>query len=82
VTTNQFKSTLHAEPFVPFVVHLADGRSIPVKHREFAMLAPSGRTVVIYQPDDTMNLVDLLLVTDLETQVGTAKRRRRGTNGS
>ena len=82
MTTNQFKSTLHAEPFVPFVVHLADGRSHSVNHREFAIVAPSGRTAVIYQPDDTMNLVDLLLVTDLEIAGGAAKRRRRGTNGS
>jgi hypothetical protein len=81
VTTDKFKATLHTEPFVPFVVHLAEGRSIPVNHREFAILAPSGRTVVIFQPDDTMNMVDLLLVTDLETQGG-AKRRRRGSNGS
>jgi hypothetical protein len=28
--------------------------------------APSGRTVIIYQSDDSFNVVDLLLVTDLE----------------
>jgi len=79
---SRFKAKLHAEPFVPFVVHLADGRAIPVNHREFAMLAPSGRTVAIYQPDDAVNIVDLLLVTDLEIPGGVAKRRKRGTNGS
>jgi hypothetical protein len=81
VISSQFKVALHAEPFVPFVVHLADGRSIPVNHRELAMVAPSGRTVAIYQSDDAVNVVDMLLIADLETQ-GTAKRRRRGTNGS
>ena len=30
------------------------------------MTAPSGRTVVVMQPDDTLNIIDLLLVTDLE----------------
>lgn len=80
--SNQFKRTLHAEPFVPFIVNLADGRSIPVNHRELAMIAPSGRAAVIYQPDDTMNLVDLRFVAGVEMQGTAAKRRRRGSNAS
>lgn len=56
----------NAQPFQPFVMHLADGRQIPVQHPEFIATAPSGRTVTVYQPDDTLNVVDLLLVTDLE----------------
>lgn len=28
--------------------------------------APNGRTVAVYQPDDTVNIVDLLLAPDLE----------------
>jgi len=47
-------------------MHLADGRQIAVHHREFLMSSPSGRTVVVYQPDDSLNIVDMLLVTDLE----------------
>jgi len=78
MTTNLLRSTLNAQPFVPFILHLADGRSIPVKHREFAMISPSGRTVAIFQPDDAANFVDLLLVTDLEIPAnGSAKRRKR-----
>ena len=30
------------------------------------MPSPSGRTMIVYQPDDSFNIVDLLLVTDLE----------------
>jgi hypothetical protein len=77
MTTQQFQTALNAQPFRPFVVHLADGRGIPVQHREFATLSPSGRTVVIFQPNDEMNIVDLLLVTDLELQKNGAARRRR-----
>jgi len=69
-----------AQPFQPFVIHLADGREVPVHHREFMAAAPSGRTITVYQPDDTMNVIDLLLVTDLEinsTGNGRRKRRRR-----
>jgi hypothetical protein len=44
---------------------LADGRSIPVKHREFALPSPSGHTVVVYQPDDSFDVIDPLLITSL-----------------
>jgi hypothetical protein len=58
----------HAEPFRPFTLHLADGGEIPVRHREFIALAPSGRMVTVYQPDDSFNIIDLVLVTDLEVK--------------
>lgn len=43
------------------------------------MTVPSGRTLIICQPDDTLNIIDLLLVTDLElkpTPNGSGKRRK------
>ncbi|OYW24368.1 MAG: hypothetical protein B7Z55_02400 [Planctomycetales bacterium 12-60-4] len=64
MTIEQLRATYQAQPFQPFVVHLADGREIPVLHREFLLTVPNGRTVVICQPDSTMNIVDLLLVTE------------------
>ncbi len=66
MTIDQLRAAYSAEPFRPFAMHLADGRVIPVKHREFMMTVPSGRTVVVAQPDDTVNIIDPLLVTDLE----------------
>jgi hypothetical protein len=75
----QGSSVLNATPFHRFIIHLADGRKVPVKHREFIMEAPNGRTVIVCQPEDTMNIIDLLLVTDLETKIGqngSGKRRK------
>ena len=73
MTIEQMRSFYNAQPFRSFLVHLADGRAIPVNHREFIMSVPSGRTVIICQPDDTVNVVDPLLVTDLEIKpVGSA----------
>ena len=66
MTIEQLQDRIRAEPFRPFVMHLADGREVPVVHREFLLTSPSGRTVVVFQPDDHMNIIDLLLVTDLE----------------
>jgi hypothetical protein len=79
MTVEQLRAAYNAQPFRPFVIHLADGRSVPVHHREFIMTVPSGRTIVVCQPDDTLNIIDLLLVTDLEIKTvanGSAKKRR------
>jgi hypothetical protein len=68
MTIEQVRTFYTAEPFRPFTLHLADGRAIPVVHRKFLAWAPSGRTEIVYQPDDSFNIVDLLLVTDLEVK--------------
>jgi hypothetical protein len=79
MTIDQVRQFYEAQPFQPFVIHLADGRQVPVNHREFIMAVPSGRTIIVAQPDDTVNIIDLLLVTDLEFKPasnGSRKRRR------
>ena len=75
MTIEQVRQLYNAAPFRPFVIHLADGRRIPVKHREFMAAAPSGRTIVVYAPDDSFNIIDLLLVTSLEVKNGKASKR-------
>jgi hypothetical protein len=47
------------------VIQLADGREITVHHREFLAIGPAGRTVVVYQPDESFDVVDLLRVSRL-----------------
>jgi hypothetical protein len=80
MTIEQLQAVYKAQPFRPFVLHLADGRQIPVNHPDFILAYPSGRTVFVVQPDDTANIVDLLLVSDIELKTagnGAGKRRRR-----
>lgn len=83
MTIERIREMLGLRPFQPFVMHLADGREIAVQHQEFAALSPTGRTIVVYQPDDSMNIIDLLLVTDLEVRRNgrskstTASRKRK-----
>ena len=68
MTIQRIRELYEVEPFRPFVIHLADGREIPVVHREFLASAPSGRTVIVFQPDDSFSIIDSLLVTDLEVR--------------
>ncbi len=79
MTIEQLRNLYSTQPFRPFVIHLADGRAVPVNHREFIMSVPSGRTVFVAQQDDTVNIIDLLLVTDLKLKPaadGSGKRRK------
>jgi hypothetical protein len=80
MTSEKLRELWKAEPFHKFTIHLADGRRIPVLHREFLLISPSGRTAHVYQPDDSMNIVDLLLVTDLEVRPNGRFHRRGKRN--
>jgi hypothetical protein len=78
MTLEAFREAFNAQPFEPFIIHIADGRNIPVVSREFIMRDPSGRRVLVYHPDGRLSTIDLLLVTELEKQPnGDAKRRKR-----
>jgi len=63
---SELRKLYDAEPFRPFLIHMADGRKIPVKHREFMALSPSGRTAYVYQLNDDSDVIDVALVTALE----------------
>jgi hypothetical protein len=77
MTIERLKELYEAQPFRPFLIHLADGRELPVQHRDFIMAVPSGRTIIVAQPDDTVNIIDLLLVTDVEIKPNRNGARKR-----
>ena len=78
LTIERIRQLYDVEPFHPFVMHLADGREVAVTHREWLASAPSGRTVIVFQPDDSFNIVDLLMVTDLEVRNGSRTKGGKG----
>jgi hypothetical protein len=77
MTVERLREVWKADPFRPFIIHLADGRNIAVKHRDFLASSPSGRTIIVYQPDDSFNVIDLPLVTDLEVSNGKSRRSKK-----
>jgi hypothetical protein len=71
VTIENVRELIHANPFVPFSVRLADGRTIPVIHSDFVSSSPTGRVLhVFHGPDDASTFIDVLLVTALELNPG------------
>jgi len=75
MTLEQLRAAYEAKPFQPFIIHLADGRQIPVPSREFIQAFPNGRTLAVFH-NDAAHVIDLLLVTDLETRTVAPRRRR------
>jgi hypothetical protein len=77
VTIEQIKRLYEAQPFQPFVIHLASGREVAVPHREFIWAAPSGRTIFVELPDESVDIIDLLLVTDIVRMPATNGQRKK-----
>ena len=81
MTSERLQEMLRARPFRPFGLRLADGEVVPVVHPDFLSRSPQGRTVVVWGRDDNMKIIDLFLITSLETlperrKNGSGKRRR------
>jgi hypothetical protein len=66
MTIEQLRHLHQAQPFQPFDIHLADGRSLPVEHSEFLAQSPTGRTIAVGHADGVLEIVDLLLVVSLK----------------
>jgi hypothetical protein len=79
VKIEKIRDVLHAQPFRPFWIHLADGGRIAVDHEDFVALEPAGRELIVYLPNSSHHIVDVLLVTRLEVKSrnGTHQKKRR-----
>ncbi len=55
-----------ARPFRPFVLVMADGSHVSVRHPEALAHPHGGRTIVVFEGPDDFRMIDLLLVTTIE----------------
>ena len=70
------REVLHRQPFEPFLIRLADGRSLPVPHRDFVALTP--RRVIAGAEDDSRSILEPLMIVSLDSMPTNPK----GGNGS
>ena len=76
MTINEFRNALNAAPFRPFIIHLADGKTVPVVHPDYVLVTGQGRTAIISRPqDDWFAIVDLPLISQLEVPADAAQVR-------
>lgn len=75
----ELRRVAEASPFRPFRIHMANGKSVVVPHPEFVHVYPGGRMVTVFRSDQSVEIIDVMLVTSLETlpKNGTRPRRDR-----
>ena len=66
MTSEQLKATIRQQPFRPFIIRTVDGRSFTVSHPDFVMVSPTGRTAILFEPDDNSSIVDLMLMNEID----------------
>jgi len=74
------REALHRQPFEPFVISLADGRSLQIPHPDFVALGK--RRIVVVGNDDATSIVEPLLIVSLDTipksgKNGNGRRRKK-----
>jgi hypothetical protein len=78
------REVLHRQPFQPFSIRLADGRSLAVKHRDFVALGT--RRIVHVAEDDSTTIIEPLLIVSLDipptSDAGNGSQSRRRKRGS
>jgi hypothetical protein len=62
------RKLMHAVPFVPFTIHLADGGQLRVPTVDHVALSPTGRRVIVFANDDTHEIVSPLLVSRITVE--------------
>ena len=79
------REALHRLPFEPFLIRLADGRSVEVRHPEFVAIGK--RRIVVLADDEveSWSFIEPLLIVSLDSISekpkggnGTQKKRRPG----
>ncbi|MEO6970976.1 MAG: hypothetical protein ABI217_08785 [Chthoniobacterales bacterium] len=77
MTATELRKLWHATPFVPFNIILAGSEKLPVPQPGFFALSPKGRIAHIWQEDDDYTVVDVMLITAVETTRNGSKAQRR-----
>jgi hypothetical protein len=82
VTIERIREAHQARPFKPFTLRTGGGREYSVRHPEFMAMTPGGRTVIVTHNEESVEMIDLLLVESLhfnghgKNRPGVSRRRR------
>ena len=78
MTIEQLREAVHARPFRPFTISLADGRRFRVRSPEYILLPPKAqRTFIVAESGEDYRIIDLLLVTSIDFDGRTRSRSKK-----
>jgi hypothetical protein len=66
--TDQLRELLNAAPFIPFTIHLSDGKSVRIDHPDFVAFSRTGGVLSVSDEGDRFIWVHLRQITRLEGQ--------------
>ena len=73
------RTAWRARPFIPFLLHFPDGRTVTVPHPEFISVSPVNRAACVWDEHGVGHMIDLTLVSDLEFVPGSAATKPRAS---
>jgi hypothetical protein len=59
------REAMHRQPFLPFLLRLADGRAVLVAHPDFIAVSPR-RVFVINPVDESLSQLERVLIASIE----------------
>ncbi|HEY2154282.1 MAG TPA: hypothetical protein VGH33_01540 [Isosphaeraceae bacterium] len=69
MTTIALQAKIHAKPFKPFRIKMADGSTHDVRHPDFIAYGDATHTCVVFGEGERLSILDLLLMTELQDLV-------------
>jgi hypothetical protein len=70
----RIRQLLHATPFLPFIIRMADGKEYRIEHPDFVLAAASDvPQIIIEEPDGHVHFLSVLLMTSIELVSGSAQ---------
>ena len=57
------RKLVHASPFVPFTIHLADGGQLRVSTVDHIAIPPAGGRIFVFGDDERYDVISALMVT-------------------
>jgi hypothetical protein len=82
MNADMLRDFIRRQPFVPFTIHMNDGRKFEIQHRDFLLLPPGwSTTAIVCYPDERFEFVYIRNVTSISSEgpiPETAGRRAEG----
>ena len=67
MTRQVIQKAMAQKPFRRFSVRLTDGELVEIKGEQTAAVHPKGKTMIIFDEDGGYRIVDIGLITELQT---------------
>ena len=67
MTRQVIQKAITEKPFRRFSVRLSDGELVEVKGEQTAAVHPKGKTMIIFDEDGGYRIIDIGLITELQT---------------